>query len=646
MTEPSAMVSSTLFGLPRRRRDGTEGVALVTTLLLLTLFSILALAMVIATSSDSIIIGYYRNFRGAFYAADSGLNIARQQLVNQITAAVPPNFTTGASPIPLGTDAAVQAAILTSFGAKTSINRGQAAGSWPGSFRITSASLLLVTACSPQPCTPPPYTSVTTDANGKIISYQYTYNYSLTAVGESTSGEQTTLFDKGNLIFNAVLQPATGKTSFAAWGMFIDQWAQCSGGYLVPGTITGPVFTNGSWTFGSSGSYIFTDPVGSASATAGYQFPSGCYSSSASSYTDPNGTTISPNFQAGFNPGQPPIPLPQNDFDQKRAVLDGKGTGNTPVTNAELNANLRDANGNPYPATGATSGVYLPYKSSVNPNTGATVLTFTGGGIYVEGDAQVTMAASGASAEVYTVTQGSTITTITIDNVANTTTISTNGGAPNTISGVPTQYDPSSGNPARPATMVYANGNITSLSGPHDANGNSLPAVNDSQAITVTAAKNITVTGDVLLKTEPVTTTQDQPPMPVGTPPDTLIPGNDKGQVLGIFTAGGDVQMVNSQSSTNLEIDASIATLAQGGTGGLVNMGSAINTLTIIGGRIQNQIKNINATSRNVFFDRRFSQGGFAPPWFPSTTITNPGKSSAKLDSSAQRVQWLNKTTF
>jgi len=50
----------------------------------------------------------------------------------------------------------------------------------------------------------------------------------------------------------------------------------------------------------------------------------------------------------------------------------------------------------------------------------------------------------------------------------------------------------------------------------------------------------------------------------------------------------------NGQSHDNLEIDASIATISNGGTGGLTNIGGTINTLNIVGGRIQNQIKNIN----------------------------------------------------
>ena len=90
---------------------------------------------------------------------------------------------------------------------------------------------------------------------------------------------------------------------------------------------------------------------------------------------------------------------------------------------------------------------------------------------------------------------------------------------------------------------------------------------------------------------------------------DQLIPANDTGQVLGIYTSSGNIQLANRQSNGNLEIDASIATISATGSGGIVNTGNSINTLTIVGGRIQNTIQNIGATTRNVLFDRRFLTG-------------------------------------
>ncbi len=62
-----------------------------------------------------------------------------------------------------------------------------------------------------------------------------------------------------------------------------------------------------------------------------------------------------------------------------------------------------------------------------------------------------------------------------------------------------------------------------------------------------------------------MTLTQNQIP---NTPADTLIPGNNNGQALGIFTANGDIQMSNSQANGNLEIDASLASICGPGGGG------------------------------------------------------------------------------
>src|SRR2546429_9833861 len=92
---------------PAQKRPPESGVALLTTLLLLLLLTGLSLAMVISVRSDLLVNGYYRNFRGSFYAADSGLAIARQDMVNGVLAAVPGSFSKTTQPIPAGTEASV-----------------------------------------------------------------------------------------------------------------------------------------------------------------------------------------------------------------------------------------------------------------------------------------------------------------------------------------------------------------------------------------------------------------------------------------------------------------------------------------------------------------------------------------------------------
>ena len=615
----------------RQPRSTERGVALITTLLLLMLLTGLSLAMVLSVRSDMLINGYYRNFRGSFYAADSGLNAARTAMVNGVVAAIPPSFGITQQPIPPGTDTAIQTSVNNTYGQSFTkyTGQGQASGSWPGSYKVTGTFNLAS-------CTVLGGGGTCVAPTGPVTGYTYIYNYTLQSIGQAQGTQATTLTDRGSVTVNATLIPINSKTSFAAWGMFIDQWNVCNGGTLVPGTISGPAFTNGAWTFGTGGNYIFTDSVGSNSPTAGYQFSNACDAVGAPSDKKGN-QTIAPTFQAGFDMGQPKVPLPPNDYNQEQAVLDGKGIANNPVTKSDLHNAVKDIKGNAYPSGGASTGVFLPY--TIQNGTP----TFTGGGIYIEGNSNVVLStATGPSSspqQIYTITQGSpAVTTVVKVDPGNNQTTVTSGGNTLNITGVPKIIDPVT-NASSPATMLYDNGSITSLSGP----GQGLPAIQDGSDVTITASGNVAITGDVLYKTAPVTLTQNQIP---GQPADSLIPGGDTHQALGIFTATGDIQLNNKQSNGNLEIDASLATISDNGTGGLTNIGNPINTLTIVGGRIQNQIKNINTTTRNVFFDRRYSQNGFAPPWFPSTNVSLGSLTGAHATTTVTRVQWLNQSSY
>ncbi len=649
---------TSLMFLRRRGISRESGVALITTLLLLLLLTGMAVAMVMAVNSDMLINSYHGNFRAGFYAADSGLAIVRQALANQLIAAIPTNFSPSVQPIATGTESAVLNNVIATYGASnTQLGSGLPSSSWsswPASFQMDStlgpndSSLAYVgctisqtTAVAGQTCANPCPTGCATI---QTTPYQYTYAYSyhMLVYGRSLGTQKTTLEESGNLTINVPLTAAANTpANFSAWGMFIDQTPICNGSYLVPGTITGPVFTNGAWNFGNTGQYIFTDKVGSASAKAGFQNGGGCDQLTTGNDSSAH---ISPTYALQPQWGRPAITLPANDFNQQGAVVDGMGTNGQP-SSAQKQGALKNTSRNAYPASTPSTGVYLPYKMvSGTP-------TFTGGGILVEGDAAVKLSTDGTSipaTQTYTITQGTTVTTITVNNAANTTSFSDNKGNSVTITGVPSQRD-SSDTALSPSTMLYVDGNITALAGPgegtapNSAGTNINPAIQNGTALTITAAGNVTITGDLRYATEPVTTTQNQMP---NTPSDTLIAGNNNGQTFGIFTANGNINLNNLQGDGNLEIDASLAAISAGGSGGLVNTGNAINTLTIVGGRIQNTIQNINTTTRNVYFDRRYA-AGMAPPWFPSTTIPNPGLDQPNgPTSSFQRVQWVNQTSY
>src|SRR5690348_4446558 len=65
----------------------SKGVALITTLILLGLLGAASLAITLLVSSDTMINGYYRNYRGSFYAADSGVHIVVNTIKNALQSA-------------------------------------------------------------------------------------------------------------------------------------------------------------------------------------------------------------------------------------------------------------------------------------------------------------------------------------------------------------------------------------------------------------------------------------------------------------------------------------------------------------------------------------------------------------------------------
>jgi hypothetical protein len=208
----------------------------------LAMITALSVGMVIAMSSETLIGGYYRNYRGSFYAADSGANIAVQNLETQLTAGVPTTFAT-----PPITNAATLAsgalsALNSSYGSSTSLNAGNAGSSWKESFKITNSTLTLAPGY-------PQVTSNNTTTGGCSVAapcptgYAYRYAYSVTSVGSAQGSEQQTVTETGNINLGITGQAASTAVSFAYFGAFIDYY-QGGIGPLVPGTMTGPMFTN------------------------------------------------------------------------------------------------------------------------------------------------------------------------------------------------------------------------------------------------------------------------------------------------------------------------------------------------------------------------------------------------------------------
>ncbi len=603
-----------------------QGVALLLTLSLLALLGAASLAMVLLVSSDTLINGYYRNYRGSFYAADSGVNVAVETMTNAIQSAAT-NATN--PPLPIGAvPAAVTAAYAPYLAGYYSVGD---TGSWKGQFQMLSvnpggAPILGVPTVTqvPNPL------DAQSSTNGDNI-WTFAYPYTVTVKGQSYLGAEE-ITETGTIVYSSVTGTTTGggPTKFSKWGAFISNFTACQGA-LVPGTITGPMFTNGQWNFGnfSNPGYTFTDTVGQAGADASWITNNQCTNSA----TAPRGFK-QPVFQSGFQLSQNQIAPPSDSYNQVQAVLDGKGippctsapcASDPPPSQTQMSQELRTINGTSYPSSGsAPTGVYVPWYTNSsgqnvygsNPANGGDG---SGGGFYINGNASISLSATiggdGTSnaTQTYTITQGNKTTTIVVDNTAGKTTV-LSGGTTLTLQGAPVQLDPNTGQPITQTdpsgsivnpTMVYVNGQITGLNG----------TVQNATGITIAASSNVSITGDLTYAQSPV-----------NIPSDTLNTSTNAG-VLGIYTTGNINLYPNSSGSNknNLTVDASLAAIGSG-TSGFETPGNGINTWTILGGRSEDQAHPVNIGAGNTYYDKRFANN-FGPPWFP-TAVPQPGQTA------------------
>ena len=222
----------------------------------------------------------------------------------------------------------------------------------------------------------------------------------MTSVGSATGNEKATITENGSIIItDSSTASQTANIAFSAFGAFINNFPACDGP-LVYGTLSGPIYANGQWNFGSGGSYTFTDPVDQTGQDSSYSTRAAARARIAPPFLSKVAVPPSALISSwGITSAKAAIALPANSYSQQWAVLDGLGCGEHSTTcgnpaslppaptNAEMNAVLLNVNQTPYPTTGASSGVYIPYTCtsgvcSVNSNGG-------GGTFHVEGSSSV-----------------------------------------------------------------------------------------------------------------------------------------------------------------------------------------------------------------------------------------------------------------
>src|SRR6185437_5663983 len=272
----------------------------------------------------------------SFYAADSGTNVVVEAIKNSITAAATatanPPLTVGGAAIP--TQAGVWATALAyPNGMASSYTPYQNSfytvgdpGSWKGSFQLLNANpngnailgtpQFQVAPADAKTCLPITASTCTvngtTTPNAKNFAWVFAYPYTITVHGKSYGNEAEQITQSGVITYTSTSGNGAvgGPPSFAKWGAFINNYAACQGG-LVPGTMTGPFFTNGQWNFSNSTNpgYTFTGSVGQVGTDVSWWSNGKCTNSA----TAPKGFKP-PNFQAGLQTGANAVVPPSNTY--------------------------------------------------------------------------------------------------------------------------------------------------------------------------------------------------------------------------------------------------------------------------------------------------------------------------------------------
>ncbi len=368
-----------------------------------------------------------------------------------------------------------------------------------------------------------------------------------------------------------IVELVVRQTSFGKYAYFTDrETSSVSGGriwFYSGDRLRGPVHSNNrngsdfqvKW--GGAGP-IFEGPVTAAGSKIDY--------SPSAPTNEPQFTQIYRSGSRGYELNVDEIPLPDSSDYQKQVAWGNNGS---------------------YPST---NGVYTPFE----------------GGIYIRGDAAMVMQVDGLGNQQFKITQGSTVTTLTVD-MANDTIAKQVGSGPVT-------YSPGAGN-----GMVYTTGNITSLSGTIADNkvSGSPPVIDHRSAFTiatdVNAGKNITVSGTLKHKTAY---------NPLIGPSD---PSNLASGTVGLIARN---VTVGSGAPTNMEIDAVILAGSEtttDGSFGVANYNTKVptGTLKVLGGIIQKArgaVGTLNSSgllatgyTKDYWYDARMADN--PPPFFPTT---------------------------
>lgn len=475
-------------------------------------------------------------------------------------------------------------------------------------------------------------------------AYEIFYKYTITSDGQVSPRFKRRVTLTGNYSVQLSLQ------SFALYALFTHVHMTPSGSpiwFTNNTTFSGPVHTNGTFRFAFFPT--FTSKVESVSTNAWYNNTGSPIQLSTTANVQ-SGTRIDAPLippvsdpqaapPANFTLGAPTVAMPDNPFSQQGVAVGRNPTDTSAVTTAQITSTIPELTG----AGSVPNGIYVPV-TDLNSNCRSDNNAPMKGGIYVQGNlSSLAMSVSGPTA-VYTLVQGATTTTVTVDRANNQTTVTSNGwltppsggGCPGaapgpatrTFAGVPKGWQ-GPGNPN--ATMIFVNGNVNALSG----------TLQQNEQTTIAASGSITISGNVQYQT---------PPNPADA---TSNPVN----VLGLYASGGDI-IIGPTAPNNVTIQAVLmaGNMSSGYNSSVYvqnyNTGSPRGSVNLLGGLIEKYYgpfgtfnpqtgQQQTGYGRAFTYDTRMSRG-FTPPYFPTTGAYGIDRGSQRLD--GQKPSWREGT--
>ncbi len=450
-------------------------------------------------------------------------------------------------------------------------------------------------------------------------TYEYFYSYAIQSDAQTAQGRRRVLLS-GN--FSVIVQ----RKNFSKYALFTDVHLTPGGGpiwFTNRTTFDGPVHTNGEFRFAffpqfgtpdplappCNPSRIASTPLTSVSGSAWFNNRGSPVELAANENVVGGvrrdapvmpgcGATADNNLPANFSRGAASVPMPTDPYSQKGVAIGRDPSDTSPVTNLQIRTAIPELaiNSNPVP-----NGIYIPRSRTDGSMAG---------GLYIQGDLDsFSLSYSGANG-VYTLMQGGQTVNVTVDRVAQRTTI-TNSAWPDPttriINGVPKGFQgPGNAN----AMIAYTEGTILSLSG----------TLGQNEQATIVALGTINITNHLVYQNPPVVTD----------------PTSNPTNVLGLFSATRDIT-IDPSAPNDLRIHAVMMAGSAGSSYNSsvnvtnYNVGAPRGQVQLIGGIIEKYYGPFGTFSavtgdvltgygRSFKYDRRMNRG-FTPPYFPTINL-------------------------